>query len=419
MNSSHNKSISILFIEDDEIGRSLMLRLLKRRFQHVLVAQNGIRGWDLFQEHRPKIVITDLNLPDISGLELIKRIRLVDSNCAVMIISAYDETEYLTQAIELGVTNFLVKPIDMKKLDLELEKIIRQTDAEREIERQRHYARTVLDLQDSLVLITDGIRIVDANQQFWKEFLLKEEELENRTLEAIFRNQEGMPSLHEFAEEDWTQQSKEVEKVTLLLPRNGKKRYFNMKIARFPHEPDLKIVSLTDVTALEHERQYYQEMAVIDPLTGIYNRIQFNRSLQEEIQKSKRFQSEFAVIMFDIDHFKIINDTFGHQLGDTILIELTEMVKNNIREVDIFARYGGEEFILLAPETDISGAAVLAEKLRIAIESGQYSHGNTLTCSFGVTEFKENDQPDDLIKRVDDRLYLAKKKGRNQVCSST
>lgn len=407
--------LKVLFVEDEKGTRERVTRLLQRRFSQVLVAENGEQGWELFCRHEPHVLLTDLNLPDITGLFLINRIREVNEKTAILIITAYNETEYLLEAIELGVSNFLTKPLNIEKMDQAMDKIHHSFSIEEELERQRKHNRIILDFQESLVIVTDGRIILEANQRFNEFFNISGEDAQELEMADVFRVIDDLPSFHEFREDEWETYTNKVMKMIIPEADTGIERCFHMKVARFPDQPRLKIISFTDVTELENERQYYQQLAIIDPLTQIYNRIQFNRSLAEEIQKSKRFHSVFSLVMFDIDHFKQINDTYGHQLGDTILMELTEVVRKNIREIDIFARFGGEEFMILTPETDLHGAAVMAEKLRQEIEENAFSHGETLTCSFGVSMYKSNDKPDDMIKRVDDRLYKAKNNGRNQV----
>jgi diguanylate cyclase (GGDEF)-like protein len=119
--------------------------------------------------------------------------------------------------------------------------------------------------------------------------------------------------------------------------------------------------------------------------------------------------------MFDIDRFKEVNDTYGHTVGDYVLRTLTQIVKANLRETDYLVRWGGEEFIIIAPDTDLKKAKILAERNRKASEKYKYDHAGTITVSFGVTQFIKDDNEDTVIKRVDDALYEAKRKGRNRV----
>ncbi len=163
-------------------------------------------------------------------------------------------------------------------------------------------------------------------------------------------------------------------------------------------------------------RRKLGEMAYTDPLTGITNRIQFNRFLETEMEKTQRYGGVFSIIFFDIDHFKAINDEYGHLTGDRILRELTERVHQVNRSSDIFARYGGEEFIILATATDLHGAKLHAERLRSEISESVFSSNVHVTCSFGVTGFDpENDTATSLINRADSAMYAAKHAGRNRV----
>ncbi len=158
------------------------------------------------------------------------------------------------------------------------------------------------------------------------------------------------------------------------------------------------------------------EMAYTDSLTHIYNRLHFTHFLDIEIDKAKRYGSTFSIIFFDLDHFKAVNDSYGHLVGDKILKTITDIVSNANRSADIFARYGGEEFIILTPETDLSGALIHAERLRKDIEKFNFQTIRHITSSFGVTEFNaEKDTPETLFDRVDKALYRAKNYGRNRV----
>ncbi len=152
-----------------------------------------------------------------------------------------------------------------------------------------------------------------------------------------------------------------------------------------------------------------------DSLTGLYNRLKFDHSLSEEIERTKRYKTSLSLIMFDIDHFKRVNDSYGHQKGDDVLRELAKVVGNNIRQHDVLGRLGGEEFGIVATETNLEAAGILAEKLRKNVEKSLFCDDDSITCSFGVTQFRDDDCIDSFVKRADDALYKAKKGGRNRV----
>lgn len=158
-----------------------------------------------------------------------------------------------------------------------------------------------------------------------------------------------------------------------------------------------------------------EHQATRDPLTGLFNRIKFGDNLQRETEKSRRYRSPLTLIMFDIDNFKTINDTFGHLAGDCLLQEIAQLVSKNIRQFEVFARWGGDEFLILSPNIEPNHAVKIAEKLRTLIERHSFSCSARITCSFGLTQFVPEDSMESLTARADKALYRAKQRGRNQV----
>ncbi len=156
-------------------------------------------------------------------------------------------------------------------------------------------------------------------------------------------------------------------------------------------------------------------LSLTDELTKIFNRKKINESLKEEINRYKRYKENFSIIMFDIDHFKKINDSFGHDIGDEVLKNVVKIVGSQLRITDIFGRWGGEEFIIISPKTRKEEAYHLSERIRKSVESFSFPVVKHVTISIGVTEFQNDENELILLKRVDDALYEAKETGRNKV----
>lgn len=173
---------------------------------------------------------------------------------------------------------------------------------------------------------------------------------------------------------------------------------------------DLEEAAVTDKLKLELER-----VALTDKLTGLANRRKLEDVSHDLLARNKRFNEVLSVIIIDVDKFKSVNDTYGHQVGDQVLIEVAQVLKNHLREVDIVGRWGGEEFIVLCPATSIIGAAKVAEKLRTALERHRFPVVNRKTASFGVAQLADGETLEDTVKRADDALYRAKENGRNRV----
>ena len=158
-----------------------------------------------------------------------------------------------------------------------------------------------------------------------------------------------------------------------------------------------------------------EEISGTDPLTGLYNRRWLEKNISICLDNYKRYGIKFSVLILDIDNFKTINDRYGHQKGDKILVNIANILKSTSRTSDYCARWGGEEFIVILPNTDINGAITKAEKLRSEIESTHEMPAH-ITCSFGVAGQDENDEScDGIIKRADSALYNAKDMGKNRV----
>jgi diguanylate cyclase (GGDEF)-like protein len=174
---------------------------------------------------------------------------------------------------------------------------------------------------------------------------------------------------------------------------------------------------------LREQKEESERKAILDELTGAYNRRYFETKIEDELNLAKRFRTKMSIIMFDIDHFKKINDTYGHQAGDTVLHELGVIIKGLTSSVDSFCRYGGEEFALIMPETGMEEAEETAEKLRKAIEEHAFYGGETLikvTISLGISEYPSHGiHKEALVEKADGALYRAKQGGRNNVKVAT
>jgi two-component system cell cycle response regulator len=181
----------------------------------------------------------------------------------------------------------------------------------------------------------------------------------------------------------------------------------------------LKFLTGGNVEAQYHEEIY--RLMTLDGLTQLYNRRYFQEALDREFARSKRYGHPFSLVLFDIDHFKRINDTHGHLAGDDVLRRVSTLLRTKVRTNDIIARVGGEEFAVLLPEAGRIGAVALAEKLRRMIEAEHIEHKGAVipvTVSLGVAEFDAAlESAEALFKLADDKLYEAKRSGRNQVRS--
>ncbi|XGA79843.1 diguanylate cyclase [Halomonas sp. CH40] len=170
-----------------------------------------------------------------------------------------------------------------------------------------------------------------------------------------------------------------------------------------------------DITRQKQLEASLEREATTDSLTGLYNRQRFDVEMERALARYARYVSETALVMIDVDHFKRVNDIYGHDIGDQVLVDLSARLARQIREADFLARWGGEEIVVLLPETNLTETVGMAERLRCCIADEPFPEVGSITISLGVTNFQRGDTPNTLLKRADRALYEAKETGRNRV----
>ena len=282
----------------------------------------------------------------------------------------------------------------------------------------------ILAHMDNLICIIDDTNIKQANKTFLDFFGfndLEELQLKHSKISDFFILEDGCLS-NEMSNESLInhllEHSNSDIKIRLYDENSLEDRTFIVKTSCMSKETEkIKeyIISLTDITETEKLKKSYQIQSVIDPLTQIYNRQAFNDKYMKEFYNAKATKKKLTLIMADIDHFKSINDNFGHLIGDYVLKEYCKIIDKSIPNSCFFARWGGEEFIIIAKNDNLEEIQKTIEKTRVIIEEYNFLHIGHITSSFGITRMREEDSENDLLVRLDKSLYSAKKEGRNKV----
>lgn len=310
---NEEQGATILVADDEPINRSLIQRRLEREGYHVVTAQNGQEAVAQTKEYLPDLVILDVMMPLMDGMEACRLIKEDEAtrDIPVIFLSARDETEMKVSGLTLGANDYISKPFKAEELLARVQVAIR-------LKRERDQLRST-------------------------------------------------------AEE-----------------------------------------------ARAHA-EVAQERAMTDALTGLLNRYGLQRSVAREQAESRRYERSLSCLLIDLDNFKEINDTYGHTIGDLALKQIADILTEVVRRSDMVFRYGGEEFLVLLPETDLEGAAALAEKIRSAAAShtfGDEECAFQLTLSTGAANLCPGESGNDMIARADMALYHAKEQGRNRVESA-
>ncbi|MDF1877058.1 diguanylate cyclase [Sulfurimonas sp. SAG-AH-194-L11] len=282
------------------------------------------------------------------------------------------------------------------------------------IRRERKYYKDILDSVTNIVLIFKDRKLIEANETFFEYFkkynTLEEFKLQNRCISDFFVEDTDYLQMWmgDILWLEYILTSKEIHhKVKLKI--FDKVYIFRIEASPLKYQSSKKLVVLSDIT----NENKLLTLSLTDELTKIGNRRYFNQKLKSEISRSKRHKTVFSLVVFDIDHFKKVNDTYGHDTGDDVLRVYSEFILEQLRVEDVFCRTGGEEFAIILADTDEKSASLLAEKLRLKIEN--YKKIVPITMSFGVAEYRPKESKEELYKRADTALYKAKESGRNRV----
>lgn len=278
--------------------------------------------------------------------------------------------------------------------------------------------KKILDTQDSIVIITDTHKISDVNERFYQFFGLDAHDKylkENHCICSVFIKHENYFYL-ESQSEHWIEslkKRKKKDRIVLMRDATGVEHGFSVAINKFAQ--DSYITTFTDITYTIAEQLKLKKRLMEDTLTGAYNREFFNTMVHSLRRSCEEHSAMLGVIMLDIDYFKKINDTYGHNRGDAVLVELSRCVQSSLRQNDFFVRWGGEEFITLVCINSAQEVEMIAENLRIKIQENYFEEIEHLTCSFGTTIMDETKSLIENVQKADEALYRAKKEGRNRV----
>jgi len=413
---------TILYVEDNDGIRYETSKALNRYAKELFVAKDGQEGLALYKKYKPDIVITDIKMPNMSGIDMSKAIKKINSEQTIIITTAHNESAYFMEAIELQLSGFILKPVDKSLLRNKIVEIVKTILKDREFEKYKALMEEIANLQNNIIIVYDELyNMIFANKMFIEFFrtkTIKEFEKKFGSIESTFIQHHDFYFIKNYDIYHWLQDIVNYNDkkciVSIVDHRTMSPKSFLIKIKTIDATKH-KICTFTEITTMVIEKEELEKKAFVDELTNIANRAKFNQVLESELKKFKRYRDNLSLVIFDIDYFKNVNDSFGHQIGDNILSNLAQLVNSNIRDVDFFARWGGEEFVILLPNTELNAAVAFSEHIREYIEESIFTKNIKITCSFGVSQIDKIDNEESFFKRADDALYIAKKTGRNRV----
>jgi len=416
---------TILCVDDIQTNLYTLQALFEEHTDkyNIVLASSGQEALSVLLSQKIDMILLDIMMPEMDGYETAKLIlsNKKTKDIPIIFLTAKKDDEAIQKCYDVGGVDYISKPYNETELFARIKFHVNLIDSNAKLIKEKKFAQDILDMQDNLIIITDGIgalRINKATSDFFDMTNFKDFGTGLSCLQDRFIKEDGYFHPDLFDDNDfWIGKlSKQLQSKDCLVlledVKTKKKESFSIQAKEFNNN---YLISLTNITSIAEESKAYAHDAHYDVLTGVYNRSKLNDILDYEIKRAARENNDLSFVIIDIDHFKNVNDTYGHLVGDDVLIKMSALIQNHIRDTDTFARWGGEEFVLLLPNVDIDKAVSIANNLRIKIELEYFKEVNNITCSFGVTSYEIDDDMSTITARADEALYEAKENGRNQV----
>lgn len=451
----------VLVVDDIPANTKLLEARLMAEYFQVLVAHNGRDAIEICELGQCDLVLLDVMMPEMDGFEVCEHLKNSPKtmHLPVVMVTALDQTSDRVRGLECGADDFLTKPVDDLALITRVKSLVRLKLISDELRMRATSGEEVtIDIEsDSGVLInaqTRGeIAIVDDKPSSYERIVASLSDEHDITVitdpqEALFRIADGSfetvvisLSLENFDALRLCSHIRSLER-TRILPivvladidhETQITRALELGVNDYVRRPVEKNELLARVRTQIKRKRYNDclrdsiqntiEMAVTDVMTGLYNRRYFETHTKPLFEKALAKKSPLSMIICDIDHFKSVNDTHGHDVGDEVITEFATRLRKKVRGIDLACRYGGEEFVVVMPETDMALASLVAERIRQSVAEHPFivekgAKQLSITVSLGVSSLQHGDTgPEKILKRADVALYTAKKAGRNQVVS--
>jgi two-component system cell cycle response regulator len=419
---------AILIVDDAPANIGVLRAIMAQQGHRTFVANSGRRALELAQRLRPDLVLLDVMMPDMDGFEACRRLKSnpATAHIPVIFVSARTEADDVVAGFDIGAADYISKPLRAAEVCARVRAQLQLRTKTASQKEQVDRLRLIVDSMDEGLMIVDaGGGLQYANQACARYLDYAPGQLTGRTLGDLLSPSVTRECLDYFAE--WTTAPdsappRNVREV-MVRPRVGVLRAMDLTITPIFAGEALFVALLHDITHHKQSETALQRAALLDSLTKIANRRHFDSFMEKEWQRAIRSGEPLSLIVLDVDHFKLYNDTLGHAAGDACLRKVaTAMQLHALRATDLAARYGGEEFVLLFAETDAEHAAALAEKIRAHIEALRVPNPRSptsewLTVSIGVATIvpTQLDHIEDFFVAADRMMYAAKAAGRNGV----
>lgn len=413
------RRLTALLAEADPSARAILTDILAARFAEVIVADSLAEARTLAQSRRPALAVAAARLPDGPAATLVTALYSQNRRMPVFVTGSPEDILAVLATVSLPGLRCITRPFAIQALEEALDAAAADLTARRSADDAWQLVKQFLDESPNPSALLHGSEVASLNRAFLRFMGLgsvSEFKALGLTLDRFLADPPppgGVAAWASRLPDDTLDRDHRLRLVRPDRPESAP-QIFQATVTPLAGR-NRCLLTLTDITELELERRELLDLANHDPLTKSLNRRKLGDVLVDETARANRYGTPFSVVMLDIDHFKNINDTYGHDVGDSVLIELATRLRACLRQVDRLARFGGEEFVVAAPGIDIQGGLEMAERLRRAVAETPFAKAGPVTSSFGVAAYRLGERGEDMLKRADEALYRAKTGGRNRV----
>jgi len=398
----------VLCVEDDGPTLKALVRILSARFEQVLVARDGVEGLDIFRQHHLSLVITDIKMPRMDGIAMAREMRALNPATKIIVITSYGSQDLLLAAIETGVTEYIMKPLSAERVYAAVDKCLRVILLEHQVREANAQTQHVLEsIRDVFFALDRDWRFTYVNLKAESYFNRPRAEILGKLLQDLLPDRAPIPELYQEA-----MRAQEMRSFEYHLP--GPDAWHEARI--FPLDGGISVY-LRDITEQKKAQEEMRFLAFYDKLTGLPNRTLLQDRLNQTISRCRRDGHQGAALFMDLDRFKNINDSLGHDTGDRVLQEAARRLKICVREGDTVARLGGDEFVVLLDGIDHpEHIHWVVDRIRGALAQDIQQNGVplSLTASIGISLIpSDGETMEDLLKAADTAMYYSKKRGGN------
>lgn len=417
--------LSVLHVDNNIFYKEILNRFSAEESFECFSVKTPFQAFKILKNHKIDIIITGIEFKEETGEDFIRNLMKSDyRHIPAIVLSSTDNIELKTKLFNLGILDYLTKDSFIDYLITYIRKL--QTE-DIMITQLKNMKIAVLD--DNRLYLNIIKNIFQRNNINNVDYYIQPLDLLNSKekyciylIDCILPNISGEQIIKKLRKSERYSVIMAISSISNDIVISN---ILSAGADDYIIKPFIESIFMARLKAnvrtfyllkqLKEKNLKLEQIVKIDGLTELLNHKYVFERLAEEIQRAQRYSTLFSIIMIDIDNFKLVNDNYGHQTGDEVLIQISKCLQNNLRNIDIIGRYGGEEFLIILPETNLQGAYIIAERLREGVSQINFSKENLrVNISSGIAEFA-NETPNDLIKRADTLLYNAKKNGRNRI----